>query len=337
MDFDTLVYIGRFQPLHNSHLALLRQALARAEHVLVVLGSAGQARSCRNPFTAAERQDMVRASLGKEADRVRFVGIRDYYDGARWRAALQQAVTAAIPAGRRIGLIGHLKNDSTRYLQDFPDWPLLAMANIDGRNATDLRARWFEAEGDVEPIATHLPPPVSEFLRHFSAGADFAALLGEYRYLGDYRQAWAAAPYPPVFVTVDAVVHCCGHVLLIRRGGYPGKGCWALPGGFLDPRERVADAALRELREETGLLLPAELANPAASQHALFDHPDRSPRGRTLSHAFYYPLPLDRLPAIQAADDAAAARWVPVASLAGMEAEMFEDHLLILDRFLGLL
>jgi bifunctional NMN adenylyltransferase/nudix hydrolase len=38
-----------------------------------------------------------------------------------------------------------------------------------------------------------------------------------------------------------------------------------------------------------------------------------------------------------AADDAAAARWVPVAALAGMEASFFEDHFIILDRFLGLI
>ena len=54
-----------------------------------------------------------------------------------------------------------------------------------------------------------------------------------------YKARWRTAPYAPIFCTVDALVQTGGHVLLVRRGGYPGKGLWALPGGFLEPRERL--------------------------------------------------------------------------------------------------
>jgi len=337
MSFDTLVYIGRFQPLHNSHLALIRQALALAPSLILVLGSAFRPRSVRNPFNVAEREAMIRASLGGDADRVRFVPMRDYYNGARWAEAVRQSVMAVVRPDEKLGLFGHVKDHSSRYLHDFPDWPLVHTDNVAGLNATDLRHQWFEANGDTQAIAAQLPDAVRNTLQAFGSSPAFAGLLAEYRYLQDYQRAWAKAPFPPVFVTVDTLVRCGDKVLLIQRGGQPGKGCWALPGGFLDQHERVAAAALRELREETGLTLADTELQASLQSQALFDHPERSLRGRTLTHAYYYALPQAELPAMQAADDASAARWVAIDQLAGMEDQLFEDHFIILDHFLKLI
>ncbi|MCA1228650.1 NUDIX hydrolase [Saccharopolyspora sp. 6M] len=94
------------------------------------------------------------------------------------------------------------------------------------------------------------------------------------------------------------------HVLLIRRGWDPFAGSWALPGGYVDQGERFAEAAARELREETGL----HTAN--LTQVGVFDDPDRDPRGRVVSVAFG--ALLDHVPAPVAGDDARDARWVPL-------------------------
>ena len=92
------------------------------------------------------------------------------------------------------------------------------------------------------------------------------------------RAAWSVAPYPVVLVTVDAVVRAAGQVLLVRRGRMPGKGLWALPGGFVDPAETVYRSALRELVEETRI---EEAALHAALRGVqVFDDPGRSQRGR---------------------------------------------------------
>lgn len=162
--------------------------------------------------------------------------------------------------------------------------------------------------------------------------------------LARYRQAWAAAPYPPVFVTVDALLRCRvphegaqqDHILLIRRAHAPGLGLWALPGGFLEPRERLLQGALRELAEETQLGVLAPTLVEALVGVAVFDHPDRSQRGRTITHAHYFDLKTRQLPAVTAADDAALAQWVPVSVLPAMEEEFFEDHFHILNHFLQL-
>ena len=57
-------------------------------------------------------------------------------------------------------------------------------------------------------------------------------------------------------MTVDAVVVQSGHILLVKRGDMPGKGLWALPGGFLNQEETMLDGAIRELKEETKIKVP---------------------------------------------------------------------------------
>src|SRR4051794_19316530 len=90
--------------------------------------------------------------------------------------------------------------------------------------------------------------------------------------------------YPRPAVTVDLVVFSLSgdelRVLLIRRKADPFAGRWALPGGFLEMDEPIADGARRELREETGL----EAAGPLALI-GVFGDPGRDPRGRTISLA----------------------------------------------------
>ena len=57
---DTALLIGRFEPVHSGHLALLQEALRQAPQVIVVVGSAWQPRSPKNPFTWQEREAMLR-------------------------------------------------------------------------------------------------------------------------------------------------------------------------------------------------------------------------------------------------------------------------------------
>lgn len=343
---DLAVLIGRFQPFHNGHAALLRRALDTAPRAAVVLGSSWQARSAKNPFTWRERAEMIAATLSEqERTRVEFIPLRDYYDDARWSAALRHAVESlAGPGaqgvqGARIALVGHFKDDSSYYLNHFPQWRLVAAENAGGIDATSLRRILYEAADGAQTLAAfdHLAPPaVREKLAAWMASAEYAALAEEYRLVAQYKAAWRAAPYPPIFSTVDAVVTAAGHVLLIRRGGFPGKGQWALPGGFVEPRERLLKSAVRELSEETRLAVPETALLSALREVKVFDYPDRSQRGRTITHAHYFALDLVALPAIEAADDAAQAQWISVAQLASMEEEFFEDHFHILDTFLHL-
>lgn len=341
---DLAVLIGRFQPFHNGHAFLLRRALETAPKVAIVLGSSLRARNAKNPFSWQERAAMIAATLAEEERaRVVFIPLRDYYDDARWSAALRCAVEAQAgqgTQGTRIALVGHFKDDSSYYLNHFPQWRLVAAENAGGIDATALRRILYEASSPAQALTaleSRVPAAVCAALQAWLATPEYVALADEYRLVENYKKAWAAAPYAPIFSTVDAVVTAANHVLLIRRGGFPGKGQWALPGGFVEPRERLLKSALRELAEETCLAVREADLLAGLRDVKVFDHPDRSQRGRTITHAHFFELQGAALPAVQAADDAAEVRWLPIAQLAAMEAAFFEDHFHILDSFLHLL
>lgn len=336
--YDTAILIGRFEPVHSGHVALLREALTRAQRAIVIVGSAHQARTPKNPFTWTEREAMLRGSLPLEdAARLTVLPVRDYYDEPFWAHAVREAVARHTAPGERIGLVGHFKDASSGYLNAFPGWELIRMERQGSVDATAIRDAYFSATPDaLAPFEADLPPATRALLEQFACTPAFAALRHEWLMLRDYRAAWAAAPYPPVFVTVDAVLRCQGHVLLIRRAHAPGKGLLAVPGGFVEPRDTLWQSCLRELAEETHCTLPESTLRAALREVAVFDHPDRSQRGRTITHAHYFDLGDAPLPAVRADDDAAQVQWTPLHQLAHMEDAFFEDHFHLLDRFLHL-
>ncbi|CAM4043757.1 bifunctional nicotinamide-nucleotide adenylyltransferase/Nudix hydroxylase [Comamonas aquatilis] len=348
LPLHTAVLIGRFQPLHNGHMALLHAALERARQVVVVLGSAWQAPSPKNPFSWQERAQMLRASLSKEqADRVHCVPVRDYYNEPLWVHAVRDAVGALVPEGASVALVGHFKDASSSYLARFPGWELISLPRLGQFDATPLREIYL-GEGGSSPqamdaalakLADQIPESTLAFLRRWAHTSLYARMQKEWQMLQAYKEAWSKAPYAPVFVTVDALLRCHARgqdqVLLIQRGHAPGLGLWALPGGFLEQRDSLWQSCVRELREETCATVSEADLLAALQAVQVFDHPDRSLRGRTITHVHYLNLGMQpSLPPVQGADDAAQARWVPVADLAQMEDEFFEDHFQILCQFL---
>lgn len=348
---DLAVLIGRFQPFHQGHLALLKQALEQADHVALVIGSAFQARTPRTPFTWRERAEMVRLALApSDQDRVSFLPVRDQYDEAKWVSSVQAEVAKVLAQRQcsrqaRIALIGHFKDATSDYLNHFQGWELIPVDRQHAVDGVHIRDAYFgtpsgTSAGSLQATLAALkeaaPASTLAFLQAWAALPHFAALAQEWRMLQQYKAAWSTAPYPPVFVTVDTVVRCAGKVLLIQRGQPPGVGLWAVPGGFIEQRETAYQSALRELREETRLSLLASTMNAALKGSAVFDHPDRSQRGRTITHAFYFDLGDRPLPEVRADDDAQTVAWVDMAELPAMEARFHDDHFHMLDHFLHL-
>ena len=108
-------------------------------------------------------------------------------------------------------------------------------------------------------------------------------------------------------VTVDVVTFTLRDhdlkVLLIRRKHPPFAGYWAIPGGFVQMDESLEAGALRELEEETGV------CDVYIEQLYTFGQPNRDPRTRVITVAYFALVPASALPALQAGDDAADAQW----------------------------
>lgn len=131
-----------------------------------------------------------------------------------------------------------------------------------------------------------------------------------------------------VAVTVDIVIFALRdndlQVLLVKRKYPPYQGLWAIPGGYVQADESLEAAAARELREETGISVsdPEAVAPragatvPYIEQLYTFGDPNRDPRGRVITVAYFalVPAPL----ATEAGSDASDAEWKPVRDLPPM-------------------
>jgi len=348
--YDYAVFIGRFQPLHLGHEAIIRKAFEISDHVLIVVGSSTASRSLRNPFSFEERKAMIEDSLeGMGLPRKRLpatiLPLADSaYNFHDWLVRVKTLINTTaknLPTRHynppRIALLGHYKDDTSYYLNYFPEYDFIPVDTMEGGiGATKIRERYLEGNGGcMGPAMKYCSKTTYDFLLEWIKSAEYEALHAEYDFIQNYKKQWSAAPYPPTFVTTDAVVICLGHVLVIKRGRHPGKGQYALPGGFLEQMETIQSGCIRELKEETKIDSSKRILENSIRDEHVFDHPLRDPRGRTITHAFLFDLDATMLPSIQAADDASEVVWMPLQDLTEKENQFFLDHAQIIRYFVN--
>jgi bifunctional NMN adenylyltransferase/nudix hydrolase len=349
---DLAVFIGRFSPFHLGHRSVVLQALDHAEIVAVLVGSSFEARDFFTPFEFKERERMVYASVPQEFHaRLRVRPVVDFpYNDTKWTIGVQDTVNAVVSEIHqgdskrrwdadpvRISLIGHSKDHSSFYLKKFPQWTSIEAQNYAGLSATPLRSAFFSKAKDwQELVKPAVSEGVLEFLEGFKGTPIYRHMVAEFDHIRQYRKPYedlieqGLLHYPPIFSTVDAVVIQSGHVLLVERRAAPGKGLWALPGGFLNQGEWVMDGVIRELYEETKIKVPEAVVRGSFIDQRQFDAPNRSARGRTITTAAVFNLaPRTELPKVRGADDAKRARWWPIADV--RRDLCFEDHYSIID------
>lgn len=375
---DLCVFIGRFSPLHKGHETVIRKGLDSATKMLVLVGSAFEARSTRNPFSVTERTQMIEDTFNNPNLVVRPLE-NSAYNQNEWIERVYLSVYTAwkemlandptLPVKPRIALIGHSKDESSYYLNLFPLWTSINVQQDVVLSATEIREELFGSDQRMVDLLEHseainpvtskkmpmkdylakylvlaraqaqayletdaslvLSPAVVAFLKTFVDSDAFEQIGTEFAFVARYRYSWRNAPYAPTFVTADAVVVQSGYVLMIRRKDFPGRGLWALPGGFVEPNDTVENAMLRELDEETAINVPKGVLRGHIKAREVFDDPYRSSRGRTITHAFLIHLDEPKLPKIKKgglADDEETynIEWRLMADL--KREECFEDH-----------
>jgi len=331
-EYDLAVIVDACEPWRRGHADAVERALRSAARVLVLVSSANAARSLRHPLSIAERLQVVRAECARWGESVRAEPLGDrLYQPLHWQRALQEALAAYTPGAQRVVQFC----PSHRAHAFLTDWHAMAAPGLDAPEFWALRATLFAGtESDWQALLAELTPASAAFLETYRRTPAWSQMQAEYGAVQATRASWRSAPYPPVLATTDALVLHDAHLLLVQRARSPGKGLWALPGGFVDPDETLLAACLRELDEETGLRPDAAIAC-AAAEPAVFDAPRRSLRARIITHVFRFDLPSGARPPVAGGDDAGAAEWVALSRFFTMEEQVFEDHFHIVARMLG--
>ena len=364
-NYNWAIYIGRFEGFHNGQFENIKHGLEIADKLIIIIGSANKPIDWKNPWTANERIEMIKASLPPDMlSHVHFQTIEDrLYQQSEWESLIYEAVDAILhdysqfrinpiraEQKAKIALVGCDKDDTTWYLRCFPDWKQEFTKTFIGEDketplsSTTIRENIFKylstvhvhSENDhyLTDIKKLVPKGSYEFIYKWLL-TDSAKYVYEWYIMDkEYQRPYEALPYGTNFYCADNVVIHSGHILLVKRKFHPGKDLWALPGGHINKNETAFQASIRELYEETNIKVPEKVMIANFFGEKLFDHPDRSLRGRcgkkvgrTVSISHCYALNGgDGLPRVKAADDAEEAWWFNSAQLKKMRNEMFEDH-----------
>jgi bifunctional NMN adenylyltransferase/nudix hydrolase len=146
--YKLAVVIGRFQIFHNGHRGLVDHALELAERVLIIIGSANESRTKRNPFTADERHQMIHGVYPTSP--MIYVHQHDHPgNDAQWTHDVDRAITfARMSFGieqHEVAIVGHQKDTTSFYLDLFPEYQVVAHEAVYPLNSTDLRNIFFQA------------------------------------------------------------------------------------------------------------------------------------------------------------------------------------------------
>lgn len=358
-EFDTAVFICRAQIPHYGHIENIKVGLTKAKKLIICLGSSHRAKTFANPFNWVERKDMLIEAMVEEfiekpesqkgwsdypifkltvaelSQRVIFVPVRDFkYSNHKWHRKLcKQLVESGVSHDKRTLLVGHQKDDTSFYLKMFPQWSTYFVQNVKQLNSTSFRDEFF-LQGSI--VSDGVPTRVKNYLEQFKESDFYFDIQKQETSDRNYRAERQSLRYPVIDVTSDAIVTKAGHILLIKRGKFPGKGLWALPGGHVGFDEEPLDAAVRELKEETIIDVPKPVIKNSLKTERPFTHPKRDSKGRVITFAYHFDLgDIGNLPDVAGRDDAVEAKWHPISDLYEIENLMFADHWDIIHEILS--
>jgi len=249
------LFIGRFQPFHNGHHTAIRKMGQELQELIIGIGSAQYSNYLTNPFTAEERELMIRRSLDGFPIPYQVVHIPDIHDFPRW--------------------VDHVTSLT-------PDFDVIYSGN------TIVKELFLKKDVEVRaPYKDETAIPGTEVRMQMVRGDNWQSYVpnGSLETLleikGENRLREIYGKHLRPSVTVDVIADFGNEgILYIKRGNQPFKGQWALPGGHHEPgEETVEEGASRELYEETGLVVKPDDLNLIG----VYSNPGRDVRNPTVS------------------------------------------------------
>lgn len=335
------------QPVDNNTEQLIARATEKSDLLLIMVGSTNKAQNYMNPLSFEESRDIINKLTDHE--KVKVIPLQDtLYNDAAWVRQVHDEIqyhAKNITDTIRLSENQHVEKYTDNYTvtifthdssvaDEYPKYESYVDTSLNPRQYEVLK---YFYKG-IPKWKKYFSETVIKFMEEFADTDKGKSLFEEYNYIQEYKKAWAASPYQPTFVTTDAVVYFRGYVLLVKRKAQPGKGLWALPGGFINQYEEVVDSLVRELKEETRIKVGKSILKSNIRHIEVFSDPYRSLRGRTITHAGLIVLDgvtsIQTLPYVKGDDDASHARWFSIQEINAMPTKLFEDHYHIIKKLL---
>ena len=137
--------IGRFQPFHNGHKALIEEAFKYSEKVVVFVGSVQESRTAKNPFTFEERKAMILSTFGKRSNRLIVVPLIDTTTNELWVEQIKQTIGDLGYSSFYSTFICCNKDEETTKSNEILDcFHTIPVDQPTILNATDIRKQLFE-------------------------------------------------------------------------------------------------------------------------------------------------------------------------------------------------
>lgn len=342
MKYDIGIVIGRMQILHNGHLECIKKTFENSKHVLICIGSCNSPRTIENPFSFEERFTLVQTVIDnlelQPYHTYNIIPLNDYLlDNNKWKKQITNEITKIEDKLHtrelKVAIIGGSKNEW--YFDLFKEYdsvyPELTHNKNEVINAKDIRFKYFNhlyflADRAIEPL---VPKETFDFLVEYRKETNYAYIAAEWGRINDLNKNYGFGP----FLTGDTVLVYGNKVLLIKRKNHPGRGLYALPGGYFDMKdESLIHCAYRELVEETSCNLTLEEYSNGIFKTQVFDAPKRSLVARIITKVCYVDLPFGMQLDIKANDDAAECHWFTFEEIKDMKHMMYDDHYEIISQ-----
>ena len=372
------VYIGRFQPFHKGHKAIVDltvKMMKPGDTFTIIIGSADQQETERNPLSASQRKEML--SIELEGYPVTILTINDSpYNYDLWIECL-----CAKMLGFKSATHDDFLEKQEDFIKGFSNICIVGMENVEEyidritkyytyapieHFDLGIRSHIFseldtqisvhgssirtlacsEDRGHLENFYSDIKDFVSEKVLAYLKTVNFPLIVYNAYIKGINYAESTGCKYNSCFVTVDNIVFdkFLDQVLLIKRKD---NGKLAIPGGFAEPYMNMKDNALRELEEETSItakMLKDAFVKIDELEPTLIDAPYRDPRSshkcNFISAVYVWQSKVDALknfiPYVKAGDDAVDTVWLSKEECEDLPAWRFHaDHKKIICKLLS--
>ena len=169
----TGIFIGRFQPVHQGHIHAIGVAASQVQKLYILVGSANQCRSIKNPWTFEERKQMLHLKMHSAGIyNYEVVPLNDYrYSDTQWMSDVR-ATIEHFDMKDPI-LFGHMK-EGNDYLKWFPELKFKSIESQYTLNATQIRQKMFEENSiEIETVSKLVSKPLKEKLKNDATELNF--------------------------------------------------------------------------------------------------------------------------------------------------------------------